>query len=125
MTLSNKIAVGVVQIDVDNVKGGMSINHDFYVDFGAEPDGPALAHEVDCTCSLHLVQLQGKQQQALCSACACVRHRCDTQEGIAHRISGSDGAHVYDMGSGMQSSFDTAWFPFLLPLLSCNSGGSS
>ncbi len=31
---------------MDNVKGGMSINHDFYVDFGAEPDGPALAHEV-------------------------------------------------------------------------------
>lgn len=36
----------VGQIDVDNVRGGMSINHDFYVDFGAEPDGPALAHEV-------------------------------------------------------------------------------
>jgi selenium-binding protein 1 len=35
-----------VQIDVDNEKGGLSINPDFYVDFGAEPDGPALAHEV-------------------------------------------------------------------------------
>jgi hypothetical protein len=31
---------------VDNEDGGLSINPDFYVDFGAEPDGPALAHEV-------------------------------------------------------------------------------
>lgn len=35
-----------VQIDVDTEKGGLSINDNFYVDFGAEPDGPALAHEV-------------------------------------------------------------------------------
>jgi methanethiol oxidase len=40
-------------IDVDT-EGGLSINPDFFVDFGAEPDGPALAHEMrypggDCT----------------------------------------------------------------------------
>ena len=34
------------QIDVDNLAGGLSINHSFMVDFGEEPDGPALAHEV-------------------------------------------------------------------------------
>jgi selenium-binding protein 1 len=36
----------LLQLDVDNVNGGLSINHDFYIDFGAEPGGPALAHEV-------------------------------------------------------------------------------
>lgn len=35
-----------VQVDVDNVNGGLTLNEDFYVDFGAEPDGPALPHEV-------------------------------------------------------------------------------
>ncbi|KAL6058530.1 single stranded nucleic acid binding protein [Balamuthia mandrillaris] len=44
----------MLQIDVDTEKGGLSINPDFYVDFGAEPEGPVLAHEVrypggDCT----------------------------------------------------------------------------
>ncbi|KAJ3708609.1 hypothetical protein LUZ61_012314 [Rhynchospora tenuis] len=44
----------MLQIDVDTEKGGLSINPDFFVDFGAEPDGPALAHEMrypggDCT----------------------------------------------------------------------------
>ena len=34
------------QVDVDNEKGGMTLNPDFYVDFGAEPGGPVLAHEV-------------------------------------------------------------------------------
>ena len=38
------------QVDVDNVHGGLSINETFFVDFGKEPDGPALAHEV-CPCS--------------------------------------------------------------------------
>ena len=41
-------------VDVDTEKGGLTLNQDFYVDFGTEPDGPALAHEVrypggDCT----------------------------------------------------------------------------
>ncbi len=26
--------------------GGLKLNPDFLIDFGAEPDGPALAHEV-------------------------------------------------------------------------------
>ena len=33
------------QVDVDNVNGGLKINPDFFVDFGAEPEGPALPHE--------------------------------------------------------------------------------
>ncbi|KAK8490344.1 hypothetical protein V6N13_009016 [Hibiscus sabdariffa] len=41
-------------IDADTEKGGLKINPDFFVDFGAEPDGPCLAHEIrypggDCT----------------------------------------------------------------------------
>ncbi|KAL4204596.1 hypothetical protein AMTRI_Chr01g110690 [Amborella trichopoda] len=44
----------MLQIDVDTNKGGLSLNPNFYVDFGAEPDGPCLAHEMrypggDCT----------------------------------------------------------------------------
>ncbi|KAH7521599.1 hypothetical protein FEM48_Zijuj07G0050300 [Ziziphus jujuba var. spinosa] len=44
----------MLQIDVDTEKGGLAINPKFFVDFGAEPDGPALAHEMrypggDCT----------------------------------------------------------------------------
>ncbi|DBA86469.1 hypothetical protein WJX79_005001 [Trebouxia sp. C0005] len=36
----------MLQIDVDNVSGGLKLNPEFYVDFGAEPDGPVLAHEI-------------------------------------------------------------------------------
>ena len=36
----------LLQVDVDNMNGGLKINPDFFVDFGAEPDGPALPHEV-------------------------------------------------------------------------------
>lgn len=36
-----------MQINVDNNKGGLTVNPNFYVDFGAEPGGPALAHEVE------------------------------------------------------------------------------
>ncbi|XP_030898090.2 methanethiol oxidase-like isoform X2 [Melopsittacus undulatus] len=44
----------MLQIDVDNEKGGLQVNKNFLVDFGKEPDGPALAHEIrypggDCT----------------------------------------------------------------------------
>ena len=44
----------MLQIDVDTDKGGLSINEDFLLDFGKEPDGPARAHEMrfpggDCT----------------------------------------------------------------------------
>ncbi|XP_019089468.1 PREDICTED: selenium-binding protein 2 isoform X2 [Camelina sativa] len=44
----------IIQIDVDTDKGGLTLNPDLFVDFGDEPDGPALAHEMrypggDCT----------------------------------------------------------------------------
>ncbi|XP_043721850.1 selenium-binding protein 2-like [Telopea speciosissima] len=44
----------MLQIDVNTEKGGLTINKDFFVDFGAEPEGPSLAHEMrypggDCT----------------------------------------------------------------------------
>lgn len=44
----------MLQIDVDTEKGGLKINPNFFVDFGAEPNGPCLAHEMrypggDCT----------------------------------------------------------------------------
>ena len=34
-------------IDCDTENGGMQLNNDFCVDFGEEPDGPSLAHEVN------------------------------------------------------------------------------
>jgi selenium-binding protein 1 len=44
----------LLQIDCDTDKGGLTLNEDFYVDFGQEPEGPARAHEIrfpggDCT----------------------------------------------------------------------------
>ncbi|XVF65358.1 hypothetical protein PTKIN_Ptkin09bG0241900 [Pterospermum kingtungense] len=44
----------MVQIDVDTDKGGLKVNPNFFVDFGAEPEGPSLAQEMrypggDCT----------------------------------------------------------------------------
>lgn len=36
----------LLQLDVDNVKGGMTLNEKFSIDFGDEPEGPAFAHEV-------------------------------------------------------------------------------
>ncbi|XP_051227761.1 selenium-binding protein 1 [Lolium perenne] len=44
----------MLQIDVDTEKGGLAINPNFFVDFGTEPEGPSLAHEMrypggDCT----------------------------------------------------------------------------
>ncbi|XP_051497263.1 methanethiol oxidase-like isoform X2 [Apus apus] len=44
----------MLQIDVDTNKGGLSVNKNFLVDFGKEPNGPCLAHEIhfpsgDCT----------------------------------------------------------------------------
>uniref|UniRef100_A0A8C1HCK3 Methanethiol oxidase n=1 Tax=Cyprinus carpio carpio TaxID=630221 RepID=A0A8C1HCK3_CYPCA len=49
----------MMQIDVDTDKGGLKLNKNFLVDFGAEPDGPALAHELrypggDCTSDIWL-----------------------------------------------------------------------
>jgi methanethiol oxidase len=36
----------MLQLDCDTEQGGMTLNEDFYVDFGKEPDGPARAHEI-------------------------------------------------------------------------------
>ncbi len=49
----------MMQIDVDSRKGGLSLNENFLVDFGKEPDGPVLAHELrypggDCTSDIWL-----------------------------------------------------------------------
>ncbi|XP_065886278.1 methanethiol oxidase-like isoform X2 [Dysidea avara] len=44
----------LLMMDVDTEKGGLTLNKDFLIDFGTEPDGPSLAHEIrypggDCT----------------------------------------------------------------------------
>ncbi|CAD6997503.1 selenium-binding protein 1 [Ceratitis capitata] len=49
----------IVQIDVDVVNGGMRLNEDFLVDFGKEPYGPTIPHEMrypggDCTSDIWL-----------------------------------------------------------------------
>ncbi|XP_056447923.1 methanethiol oxidase isoform X2 [Gadus chalcogrammus] len=49
----------MMQLDVDNVNGGIVLNKDFLVDFGKEPHGPVLAHELrypggDCTSDIWL-----------------------------------------------------------------------
>lgn len=49
----------MLQVDCDIVNGGMTLNEDFLVDFGAEPDGASLAHEMrypggDCTSDIYL-----------------------------------------------------------------------
>lgn len=46
-------------VDVDTDRGGLRVNHDFLIDFGAEPYGPALGHEMripggDCTSDIWL-----------------------------------------------------------------------
>ena len=44
----------MLQVDCDTASGGLKLNENFLVDFGAEPNGPARAHEMrflrgDCT----------------------------------------------------------------------------
>ncbi len=44
----------MLKLDADTDKGGLALDERFFVDFGAEPDGPARAHEMrfpsgDCT----------------------------------------------------------------------------
>lgn len=51
----------LVMLDVDTEKGGLTLNPDFLVDFGKEPDGPVLAHEIrypggDCTSDIWLAE---------------------------------------------------------------------
>ncbi|XP_008939485.1 PREDICTED: selenium-binding protein 1-like [Merops nubicus] len=36
----------MLQIDVDTEKGGLTVNKNFLVDFGKEPHGPCLAHDI-------------------------------------------------------------------------------
>jgi selenium-binding protein 1 len=36
----------LLKIDCDTENGGMALDESFYVDFGAEPEGPARAHEM-------------------------------------------------------------------------------
>lgn len=36
----------IIQLDIDTVNGGMKLNENFLVDFGGEPNGPALPHEM-------------------------------------------------------------------------------
>ena len=49
----------MLMVDIDTVNGGMKLNPDFGVDFGVEPHGPSLAHEMrypggDCTSDIWL-----------------------------------------------------------------------
>lgn len=49
----------LVQLDVDIHKGGLKINENFLIDFGKEPYGPTLPHEMrypggDCTSDIWL-----------------------------------------------------------------------
>ena len=51
----------MVQVNVNTEKGGLSINDNFIVNFGNEPDGAVLAHEMrypdgDCTSDIYLCQ---------------------------------------------------------------------
>lgn len=49
----------IVQIDVDTEKGGLKLNENFLIDFGEEPYGPSLPHDIrypggDCTSDIWL-----------------------------------------------------------------------
>ncbi|XP_054745500.1 methanethiol oxidase [Anastrepha obliqua] len=51
----------IILIDVDVVNGGLKLNEDFLVDFGKEPFGPTLPHEMrypggDCTSDIWLAK---------------------------------------------------------------------
>jgi len=55
----------IIDIDIEN--GGMQMNNEFCVDFGAEPDGPALAHEVrypggDCTSDIYVADMETRSK---------------------------------------------------------------
>ena len=57
----------LLQIDVDRENGGMTLNENFVVDFGQEPDGPVLAHEIrypggDCTSDIYLADFETKSK---------------------------------------------------------------
>ena len=49
----------MLQVDCDTEKGGLTLNESFLTDFGKEPDGPVLAHEIrypggDCSSDIYL-----------------------------------------------------------------------
>ena len=53
----------LLQIDVDHENGGMKLNEDFVVNYGLEPEGPVLAHEIrypggDCTSDIYLAHTE-------------------------------------------------------------------
>ncbi|XP_071506993.1 methanethiol oxidase-like [Diadema antillarum] len=59
----------LLMIDVDTNKGGLKVNPDFLVDFGNDPDGPALAHEMrypggDCTSDIFIVDTESREVQS-------------------------------------------------------------
>ena len=52
----------LLQMDVDTENGGLTLNEKFLVDFGDEPNGPVLAHEIrypggDCTSDIYLTDM--------------------------------------------------------------------
>lgn len=54
-----KYGAQLIQLDVDTEKGGLTLNPNFILDFGKEPDGPVLCHEMrfpggDCTSDIFL-----------------------------------------------------------------------
>ena len=49
----------MLQVDCDTEKGGLTLNKNFLTDFGKEPNGPVLAHEIrypggDCSSDIYL-----------------------------------------------------------------------
>ena len=53
----------LLKIDVDHENGGMKLDENFLVDYGQEPDGPVLAHEIrypggDCTSDIYLTHTE-------------------------------------------------------------------
>lgn len=63
----------VVQIDVNTEEGGLVLNENFFVDFGKEPNGPALPHEMRYP-GMHvlysmLIRLNGEDDQKSIFVC--------------------------------------------------------
>ena len=57
--MCNRNGASMVQVDVNTEKGGLTLNENFLINFGAEPGGPAVAHEMrypggDCSSDIWL-----------------------------------------------------------------------
>merc|ERR1712241_1410284 len=55
----------LLKINVDHENGGMKLDENFLVDYGQEPDGPVLAHEIrypggDCTSDIYVADMDAK-----------------------------------------------------------------